>query len=1466
MKRVISCIAALSIFFGLATDVHANVQIGVKDFDVDNVFYVLGEDVVTGNPIVNPTMTVSWVDPDAWANDVEIHTPDYYGITVKNITTGKNNDFKILKTNSEYTTKTVNIHDKMTLETGSLYELAIQPYHDHRTTVGGNVVVTPAPNVEAPRKAYAVTDLKVAFESDEDSIKITWDDLGILDFKYRIVYALGDYTSRTKTDLINNKEGEILGLTKDSTGVTAFEDPATKRNKLSYTLNNNILPGQIYSVMVEPIADTYSGGVVARNRNSPYIQSVSTNIVLSMTEEGDYLRLSWNIPDGFRIGTDKSEYALVEATLVATQGGSERNLVIFDGSNATIGYYRTEKPKWETTYQLKLKYSAVADSSKPDIKPISNKVTYSPADYLITPTKPYVPKVITQKIIDDLGKTYGNDMLQISPILAKDYLVPGDSYTAPLTDLLAAKKTFHIDDTAKNINFVWGAFKRLDVNPSSPTYGKSIYDNNVYYDIWVTDELSSLAFAPRLFTSLRYSSTKDSHVILNGTSDIIGFKQDLNTYYDTATRTNKKILADDIYYIKIQAKKITGVKTFYSEPTIVAIYYTYDGSTFEPPTIAKPPLTIEEDKTTTNSMTIRWKTNWHEVISPDYASDSRIAPLENWLHKAWVDSSGKVYTKETSGATLYPIYKGKDETDDFIKRLTGAGITAKFVTREVDLGKDSMGQSDVKYKFIAIPYETVKAAIEKGKADVKADYDFDDYFKNLVEKDRDGTTPLSWEEITPVVDPNDKSYLTFKKDALLENTAYMLVLYPYRELQNGQRLYAHYPTPIVGATKPKDSTITPDPTVPNIFVTGSTDMSVEVRWKYNLDFKYTLMYGLEEDVTKAKEWPITLPTDTSDPKYPKDGAYYPVTVDDLFPNTTYYFWVKATQTSNGKASNWSPPAVGRTKDVDAPPPPRGLGIAPVSALKEHKMTQSVTQEYIVVQWLLDLADKEDTSDSKVKKTIQYIVELSDNKKFIDPVYVVTSGGSEDVKPDTVEILKKNLLKFKDLIGNRHYYVRAKTRVVVKGSEEGQLLKKDSAFYTEPIRIITLAKGDEYDGTIDPALTILPTEDYEILYNKVSKTLEYRFRTDKTDANGNKDNQVDQRLISSLIKDDISEYVIDLDGFRDQEVERRRVTIPYTVMEAFDSHDVAIKVLADNMTMGIPASGLIDKVTAQVNAYGVAPTITIDMEEKDRAVVEKDLPTDTMTSVTTPQELQMNVRSSRKTDGVTHTDAPMNLTLKTDNRYDVYNKDMAVYVKDNQANWSEKEGTYDRYTARMAFDTPVVGTYGLFAYDRPTAAAGNTNPAHWSENARKAVYEAFTIKGLSGYNPDGKVSEKAMVQAVYGTVMKQPAVDLSGRLTGAEMTSLVRSGIKGDSGQGDGTISREEAIGMFARASEIKDGIIVNVTPAQLSAVRSAGASDTHSVNVAKAVAMGLISDTSGLRPGDALTYGEYFTLWSKIID
>lgn len=1451
---LILCFTILISLWMVPTD--ANIQIPVASVNVENVFYIVGENVITGEAMITPTMTIGWKNPDVWApatDPADIHVPDFYDVEVKNVTIDKTSTIKVQKGSTDYNNRLVQAHEQASLETGSLYEIKVKPFHYHQT----GEVLDLAPISGIAPKAYAITDPQVTFESNEDSITVIWDNIGIPEFQYRLVYALGDFSSRPKQELLDNKEGEITGLTLDSDKVTSFFDPISRRNKLSYTISENIYPGQVYSVMVEPMVEYYSGIPVTRNRNYPVINNISTSIKLNYSEESDTLRLQWTIPASFKVGSNKNQYELVETRLVKYKDGQGQNIAILNGVAGAIGYYVVPKPLVETSYQLELTYKAVDDESKPSITPVSNLLTYSPTQVRVVPTKPLVPEFISTKILEELRAT--NSAETVREILAQKYLVPGSTYAGNLNTLLDARITYNFDEEDKAINFAWSAFRRIDIDQTSSTYNKLITDLNTYYDIWVTDSYSSLAYATRFLADQRFSSLDTNSLIKTETGTIVGFHMRLDGFYNASNGKMETMRPNKIYYIKVQAKKNIGTDAIVSEPTIVTFYYTDSGASYVPPLITKPPLRVKDDSTTSQSVTIAWKENWWEVIDPNSLTGD---PFNEWTNQVWIGTDNTISTTQIDGVAPYKIYEGQIEITRLQTKLDSIGSGITLISREIDLGKDPFGVSNISYKFLKIPYTDVTKAIDAKKV-TDPTYSFIDYYDNLVKSDKDGSYPLAWKKINPTANPDDLKEMVYKESGLLPNTSYLFIVYPYRLLYDNQELLAHFPTPIIVATQPEDIVINPDPTVPNMYVTNYTERSVSLSWIYNTDFEYEIRYNTEDDVTKALPVTITLPANANDPLYPKNGEYYEVTANDLFPNTGYYFYIRAKQPITNKISQWSNPVFATTRDLPTPIPPRGVGIPPDSRMKAHNFDTAVTEDSIAISWLLDANDTATLNDkSTVKVYYSYILEMANNPKFIGPTYVV-SGKDDSVIPANATILEKNLVKFDNLISNRDYYFRMKTRVTVVGSGTNQYLVKESDYYSTPIRVLTVASGNEYDSGRDPALEILPSENYEIVYNKVTQELVYRFRSNEIGADGTADNHVDQRLISDLIKRNQYTYTIDVSNYENKPIVSRKIQIPYSILESFNSYKIQLNIDAGNLIMKVPYNALVSEALRQKNQYGVAPMVELVIEDVEGFSDKLNMPTNALSSVSIPQELSIKVKSSKITKKVDFSDVPISFGLSTNNRYKIYGKAPIVYALDTKENWTQVTGTYDQKEGAFMMSTKNVGSYGVFLMEG-SSDIKSIKANHWSEPYKNKVDSLYTVSGLTGYNPDGAIPENMYINIIYGIVSGEKVIDVKRYISSEQLNALYFSGIKTDRTKDATALHREEAIAMMMRAFEIRENLVLAPDVTMLKKVNADVKTDKiYKELVAKAATIGLVSDLNKLRPDDNLTYAEMFALWAK---
>ena len=122
-----------------------------------------------------------------------------------------------------------------------------------------------------------------------------------------------------------------------------------------------------------------------------------------------------------------------------------------------------------------------------------------------------------------------------------------------------------------------------------------------------------------------------------------------------------------------------------------------------------------------------------------------------------------------------------------------------------------------------------------------------------------------------------KNYIV---NGLKANTRYVLLLRTYREIENEDgkhKLYQIFPSYVIVTTGTEHTPDEPTPTVPNLEKQAVTDVSVTVKWKYNSDFTYELVYSRLEDPNAAEgKWEFEI---SDDPESELEKYY------DVAPNS-----------------------------------------------------------------------------------------------------------------------------------------------------------------------------------------------------------------------------------------------------------------------------------------------------------------------------------------------------------------------------------------------------------------------------------------------------------------------------------------------------------------------------------------------------------------------------------------------------
>lgn len=1441
--------------------VSANIQLPVENVSVDEVYADKGFHPITGKAVVAPKVRLAWQDPINWdpgtpgstdPND-SAHNPNRYLVERTNTAAGKvdylSYPFTAGSKDKKYTVGN--------LDPGTLYTFKVIPEHHHKNSVDDDVPIRPNLN----DTLYVVTDLAVELESTDKKIAVKFTEVKATNVKYRLTYAQVDYQDgdpRSKFENSAKKYTVDINLSK------VKKDPDT--GMLVYELEENIEPGKPYAITVEPILDLGSKTVVYNTQ--PNIFSTHTTIYFEAIDEGEYIRFKWNISESFKVNAGLHE--LVKTQILEFVDGAEVGQVIVElpGKNgAEVKFYKIKQKLGVTLeYQLVLTYDGYADQVK------SNKILFTPQQTVIEPTKPFIAEPYSKKTHDylleylrddtiikgDVGKLlqeYRNPPHNLSAekavqrVLEEKYLLEYDSYDAArLVDLYGDNRVFKVDDTTKSIELPWSSFRYRDYNASSPTYGQVITDYNVLYDIWVSNDINALSTGKRIEQDLNFIPSVDAaNLVKNPTDEVIGFSKSITKYYDAKTKTVKDIVPGQIYYIQIMAKKKYGRDYSYSPPAITSIYYNYQGDSYEPPTMSNPPLEVRD--ITKESATLRWYEEWYEIVSiKDEDPTDPNTQIQSWQHAVWVGTDKKVYKEYVSGGKQYKLLS----IDDLYKLRDAVGVTEfndNFTYRKIDLGKDPFGVSDVKYKLLRLNYKDVEKILATKRESVPT-YTLDDYVRDLMLKESQKQVKLDWKDITPTKDKDEPLLLEYKQDSLQSNEVYLFLLRPYRVMANGDVLMNYYPAAAVAKTLDNDDPLDVTPVVPNLEVKGGySDSKIKIIFDYNKDFDYKIKYGTKDDISQAKdlEWDITKEFDEG--KVPSYIDNYSYEVQDLYPDTLYYFWIQATSKTSDKSSKWSSSAMGRTTDIETPLPPRGVGMGSREKLKEHDIKNPLGEDYITVEWIKDPQDKkkDDSGNAKVTKTYSYILEVANNPLFLDPIREEITDGSVGGDLNDVKVLEKNLVQVNNLIANRVYYVRMKTKVTIEIPELDKKKEKESYNYSPTVILVTSFTGDEYDGNVDPTKEILPDDDYEIIYDKDTKELHFRFRSDEKG-----DKNVDQRLLAELMNKNEHEYVVDIKRYKKEPIESWRITMPDTIIEGFIKQDIDLIIDTGSFVLELPPQALDVVSSEKIYNYGNKPKMEMSIDLLSKYEQKRNMPDNISEPVSSSYDLEVNVDNSMTNYNLVYTPDEFKVLLRPSSRYTYTSNEASGYVYDPEKQaWERLNSELEKSRGLVAMHTAIVGQYGLFKSESKVADQG-----HWSDTYRQAVSKVYNITGYEqGYTGDKKVESNAIQQLVSSLVNESKDIDLSESLDDRSIKQLQRAGIL-PTKQLSGSVNRYDAISMLVKTYEIMQG----------EPIETPGGLNNNQELSYKAGTAGFIQGETIERPNDSLTYGEMFYMLQNFLD
>ncbi|HBY21631.1 MAG TPA: hypothetical protein DEG71_11635 [Clostridiales bacterium] len=1121
--------------------------------------------------------------------------------------------------------------------------------HYHDQTINGVTSKVEAEYVttdlEAHPKVIALTDYNITLSAEGKEITTVWEDAGAW-VEYDIYYGKGDISD------YNNMPGKIENV-RDL--ATRFID-TDQKVKLKYVINtSDIKSGQLYSVSVRPKVTNINGVTVYMNPRTN-VEEVTTKVPFKIEPESDkYLKLSWwGLDNTVGISGEATEYSVKSLQVMRKDNGaaSEQTIATIEGQESIdIGYYTDLRPDTQTNYRIKITYSKIDNGIEKDVYMYSEWEVYNPGAVRITPSKPEVPA--------------------LNGILSKDdnKVISNSSYDGAL----------RVDKGDNIINLVWSVFERLDYGSDDPAE-TIINDLDIYYDIWLTDDVNLLYNDNNLCVDTNFYVTEEAgeaEYVKNKSGITIGFYRQYDKYL-AAIKENgiitgyelKDLEPNKIYYIKIVAKKKILNEVLESEPAMLSIYYDSDEAVYAPPVLPKPPLTVDELRT--DSVKFEWRNSWWEVVS---TSDLE----QNWYNKVWLINDDIVFVK-TTGAEEINLNSKEDVNK--LKAKIDTDYLSKYKFRQVSLG------NNIGYEMKTIPYTEVEAAILEAELTTPG-YTLLDYIKSI----KDTTGELNgWEELAVTVDPTDKAKQTmyYSKGKLTPNTSYIFVIKTYRAITNGietEKLYCLNPTVIISTTLVDGTEVLPTPTVPDLYVDESRDVEIDLKWEYNTKMEYMIKINETENFNTARDYELTIPTSSSDPKFPKDGEDYILTVIDLLPQTEYYFWIKAKQKDGTEKSAWSNSILVKTTQILPNPinPPDGIGVAGV--------TSPIGENYITLEWTRlpeDIKADTDNKNYQVKKLFSYILIIADNSKFLDARQVEIDDDSIGSTENGFEIIAKSLVRINNLEPNRKYYFKIKSKVTAKKGESSNVVTSESNYSV--VKAIKTSVNDEYDANAGDLATPLSDKITTVYANEI---LTY------TISDG-------QRVISDILKEDEYRYTINVANYTttsssgktttvNKTINKRVVNIPYTVIETLKQRKMNLDIITDDMKVSISAASLNTSVFVKARQIGGLKNYVFTVATKPK------IDTPTNTQISKSKELGIlietkhgNIAEKYLNDnliisygtGITSTST----TSTTTNNILPNAKSYKFDTNKNQ--WIEVTEQYNKEGKEVLFQVRELGIYGL----------------------------------------------------------------------------------------------------------------------------------------------------------------------------
>lgn len=1386
----------------------ANLQSHIRNLKINSEDEKVGYSIKLGwdNP--------SWSSvPDSSAVDgTTIHIPEGFKVFERkvNTTTAIFNEVK----DEKKADATAMLLKSINLDEGAIYEYKVLPYHNHTYIQNGTNVTRPAPMDpnDTEESVLFMTDIKVDAQGSGNSLNVTFDNPKFggknIFTGYKIYYQKGGQIVTTF-----NSEIEV-GI--DNKELVESYDATRGANRLTYKItNNNIVPGEIYAVKVEPI---YNGREI-RTENNPTVvidklpkkigfnsikfKEYRTNdahvaISLSVSEDGkDNLKLTWGDLSNIANTVSNIEYIKV---YFGEKEDEISNLkgTVYSADAVNIHSWKVERPNKKTYYQIKVKVAGVQKTINSEI------AVFDPSIVNITPNSPGIyPKN-------------------------------------------------NIKDNKSVIDIYWDTFIRPAYNKQEEDIADPsgmILDKNIEYDLWITDSLENLEKLglPKILDRVKAINLKEENIV---ESENAVYHHSADRYFtldQSGAFISKKIQENKMYYIKIIAIKPTsnGIGLF-APKSETQIYVNSKGDISKPNSLSKPPLRIKKDKNNNdmiekNEISIEWSRKWFEVFDKK---------TNSWHTNVAIREGQLIFNndiKETD--KIVKFYDEASQTD--VKNLflnNGYADANKLVLRNIDISQDN------------IKYEMVVSTID----DINNQGGYENYIENLL-----NSQSSDWKEI----DPNfTEKYADYTIKDLKENTRYAILLRPYRFLEDGRK--DAYPTYILATTLPSDPNLDFIPIIPTLKEVSKTDMSIEVEWNNisnGILYELAIDEVLLDDPSKAKNKISSDEIKKNAIPHTKDDIdFLRYNIKNLFPDTGYYVWVRVVMEGSDTAIEWSNPIYSRTDKLKRPNSPSGLGLASEKSIEIYNNANNtkykpIADKYLTVEWLRDPedviqgekanVDKDSSAEPLLNENIKGSYMVKFNKLLANKTYFVRAKTKIYISQNKDGKIEKSYSYIIQLSNNKSFKDAVEIEIPNKKEIGDKVLTAESDWtivLSFKTKYSTDGDGD-YDGEINPDLYPLPTQDFEIIYEPVKQALIYRFRTNKKDNEGNADNLADQRFITNLINDKVYDFPIDLTSHLGYKIKNRTVEVPYSIISAFEERKISLSITALGSTFKLNPGFLNTSEVKSMGKMGADSTVKINIEENPTRLPILNY---NQTYVTTPQSLTISILKGGSSNNLNFVGKDMDIYLKLRKRDLILDNNVSVYRNVGiNSNWQKLNSNYNIETGIMNIKSGLLGTY-------TTISTGIKNIDNTGNLT--SVNSKIVLSDLTNTNLKNSISTLQFNNIIAGVANGKTEITINTALSTKDYNSLKSSGMLL---QGS-VVGREYGISSLVKLYEMKTKAkyeaLNNINTTQFKDIKKA--SSHNKLSLIKAGELGFFGTSALSRPKDTMTIEEMLYIVNIILE